>query len=155
MQANCRLVQKHLLHGHTVQSSLSSHVTGFSFCRIFWIDDFPSSQLPMNSNQKKGSVWSCWVSSGPFSSITQVAYGPTSIRTFPNKHLKNPLTKAKWFSSFHCQTLKRDFDKEKNTCDQETVLKIVCIVIMMGKIKINMSNHKIVYLLHWRSFSCI
>lgn len=54
--------------------------------------------------------------------------------------------KANRFYYLHCQTRKRDFDKEKkNTSDQETVVKIDYIVIMMGKIQINMSNHGIVY----------
>lgn len=35
--------------------------------------------------------------------------------------------------------------EKKNTSDQETVVKIDDIVIMMGKIQINMSNHRRVY----------
>lgn len=51
----------------------------------------------------------------------------------PVKHLQSS-KKGKVVLIFSLSDIERDFDqKKKNTSDQETVLKIDCIFIMMGK----------------------
>lgn len=60
---------------------------------------------------EKGSAQSSRVPSGTSSSIPREC---VSLYTFPpERTFENPLVKAKWFNDFHCQTLKRDFDKVK------------------------------------------
>ena len=68
------------------------------------------------------------------------------IHTHPQKSILRSLTRDEVvLLFFHHQTRNTDFEKTKNMSDWEATLKIDYRVIMMGKIKLNMSNHRIVY----------
>lgn len=66
----------------------------------------------------------------------------------PEKHILRCSYEGKSVLLFSLSDTSKEIltrEKKKNTSDQETVVKIDDIVIMMGKIQINMSNHRRVY----------